>query len=71
MNQVPPHFLGMDVLWPGQRRELGTTIYYKCPFRSSTWDNKLTGKEDFREKSDYIYTANVYRELQVLHREIR
>ena len=45
MKPVPPHFLGMDVVWPGRRRDLGTTIYYKCPFRSSTGDNKLTGKE--------------------------
>ena len=46
----------MDVLWPGRRRDLGTTIYYKCPFRSSTGDDRLNGKRSVTNYVDKFLT---------------
>ena len=41
MTDPPDPYFGMDVIWPGKSRDLGSTISYACPFRTGTHEAEL------------------------------
>ncbi len=45
MTDPPDPYFGMDVIWPGKSRDLGSTISYACPFRTGTHEAELKCKE--------------------------
>ena len=44
VTDPPDPYFGMDVIWPGKSRDLGSTISYACPFRTGTHEAELKCK---------------------------
>ena len=38
---IPTPYMGMEIAWLNKKRELGDSIGYTCPSRTTTWEEKL------------------------------
>ena len=43
-SRPPDGWMGIDIDWPKQNREMGARITYTCPYRKATFTEGLSGK---------------------------